>query len=456
MIYSLALSFYPDNVSKSNSGSKSKPKSRFKSESKSNSSDDKSVGVIRLLIYYFSAIVGVGIFLTPIAAFRIAGAASVFSWIIVLLMVIPIGICFSKVARDYPQSGGLSVVIRKGLGDHLGSITFLFLLFTMFLGNQLLGLCGAEYILTGLGVTNTAFYENILAFCIISFCSVIAIGGISLSTSVQGVSLFVLVGLMICVCFDCSDIMSAENLYNSKGDIWNTIYCIGTAVTLCFYSIIGWENMNAISGTVKNPERTYRLAVVMAIILIALFYLMIVFLLILCVPADRLSSAITVFSALLDVNSDSKILFIGNWVVVLMVFIGLITWIIGTSYTLMAAANDGLTPKFIAHKRKGVPRNGILTLLFLHFVTCIIEVLFELDIKIIVEFSGLNYMVVYSIIYLACCKLYFKDLKMRILSIISLTIILMFIPFNLSMASASMYMLCLVAVYYFIMRKCYS
>src|SRR5438046_8835385 len=72
---------------------------------------------------YVSSLLGSGIFVIPGLAARIAGPASILSWIILSIASYPFAYTFAKLSARRPESGRLYVFAREGLGIRTSSDT---------------------------------------------------------------------------------------------------------------------------------------------------------------------------------------------------------------------------------------------------------------------------------------------------------------------------------------------
>src|SRR5438034_2455911 len=64
---------------------------------------------------YVSSLLGSGIFVIPGLAARIAGPASIISWILLSLASYPFAYTFAKLSARNPESGGIYAFAREGL-----------------------------------------------------------------------------------------------------------------------------------------------------------------------------------------------------------------------------------------------------------------------------------------------------------------------------------------------------
>src|SRR5713226_10505243 len=65
---------------------------------------------------YVSSLLGSGIFVIPGLAARIAGPASIVSWLLLSLASYPFAYTFAKLSSRRPESGGIYAFARDGIG----------------------------------------------------------------------------------------------------------------------------------------------------------------------------------------------------------------------------------------------------------------------------------------------------------------------------------------------------
>ena len=66
---------------------------------------------------YVSSLLGSGIFVIPGLAARIAGPASIVSWLLLSLASYPFAYTFAKLSARRPESGGIYAFARDGIVD---------------------------------------------------------------------------------------------------------------------------------------------------------------------------------------------------------------------------------------------------------------------------------------------------------------------------------------------------
>src|SRR5437016_6683129 len=94
---------------------------------------------------YVSSLLGSGIFIIPGLAARIAGPASILSWIILSVASYPFAYTFAKLSARRPESGGIYVFAREGLGVGAGAATAWLFLAWAVLGAPAATVAAASY-----------------------------------------------------------------------------------------------------------------------------------------------------------------------------------------------------------------------------------------------------------------------------------------------------------------------
>src|SRR2546426_1381197 len=95
---------------------------------------------------YVSSLLGSGSFVVPGLAARIAGPASIVSWVLLSLASYPFAYTFAKLSAKPPESGGIYAVARDGIGLRAGAATgWLFLVWAV-LGAPAAAVAAAAYL----------------------------------------------------------------------------------------------------------------------------------------------------------------------------------------------------------------------------------------------------------------------------------------------------------------------
>src|SRR2546425_779376 len=95
---------------------------------------------------YVSSLLGSGIFVIPGLAARIAGPASIVSWMLLSLASYPFAYTFAKLSAKRPESGGIYAFARDGIGLRAGAATAWLFLAWAVLGAPAATVAAASYL----------------------------------------------------------------------------------------------------------------------------------------------------------------------------------------------------------------------------------------------------------------------------------------------------------------------
>src|SRR5438552_18110126 len=137
---------------------------------------------------YVSSLLGSGIFVIPGLAARIAGPASIISWILLSLASYPFAYTFAKLSARNPESGGIYAFAREGLGPGASAATAWLFLAWAVLGAPAATVAAASYLTCVFTLTRLA------VFLVASAILTGAFGVICLSSRLTRRSVVVIVG----------------------------------------------------------------------------------------------------------------------------------------------------------------------------------------------------------------------------------------------------------------------
>src|SRR5437016_13042565 len=313
---------------------------------------------------YVSSLLGSGIFVIPGLAARIAGPASILSWIILSIASYPFAYTFAKLSARRPESGGIYVFAREGLGIRASAATaWLFLAWavprapsaTVAAASYLefvFPLSRADVFLVAAGILIAAFVVNYLG---IRFT-----GRVRLATVAA-----ILAALTIAVVASVPRVSPA----NFTPFLPSGVASVGTAAALIVWSYLGYENTSNVAEEFRNPERDFHRSVVISVFLVSGLYLAIAVVTV-GTGAYMVGGGATPFAAMM---SDAFGSYGGAIVALLAVFVTFGTvnaYVAGMARVYYAAARDGVFPRTLAtvDRRTGVPHHAPVFLIGLVLV----------------------------------------------------------------------------------------
>ena len=385
----------------------------------------RNLGLFSLITYYFSTVVGAGIFIVPLSAAQVAGPASIISWVLVLILAYPIALVFSHIAQLFPYSDSIPRFVSKAAGDVLGKTIALLLLIVSIAGTPLLSLTAANH-LQHLFCLDHSCYTFEIAIFFVFISTVFNLLGIELSSFIQS---FCLLILIVAILLTISLATPHFNYNHLEPFVPHGNHSIVSAVIICFYSVVGWENVSSISEEVHSPYKTYKRAIHISMFLISAFYMLLVIATIMVIPFDKIHESKTLISCMLTMSNLGEYSFVGDALSILLIFLGLNVWIMGPSRLMYALSRDGLLHKVLSKTNgtNNVPQNAVIAQSIILIIILLLMKFLGWNENNLLSLCGLNYMLMYSII-MACGIKYFHSKKWKLLAAFPLVVILFFIP----------------------------
>src|SRR3989449_8047338 len=118
---------------------------------------------------YVSSLLGSGIFVIPGLAARIAGPASIVSWMLLSLAGYPFAYTFAKLSAKRPESGGIYAYARDGIGLSAGAATAWLFLAWGVPGAPAAAVAAAAYLAFVLPFTRLDIYLAAASILILAF-----------------------------------------------------------------------------------------------------------------------------------------------------------------------------------------------------------------------------------------------------------------------------------------------
>src|SRR5436190_8751274 len=324
---------------------------------------------------YVSSLLGSGIFVIPGLAARIAGPASILSWIILSIASYPFAYTFAKLSARRPESGGIYVFAREGLGIRASAATAWLFLAWAVLGAPAATVAAASYLefvfpLSRADVFLVAAGILIAAF-LVNYIGIRFTGRVQLATVAA-----ILAALTIAVVASAPRIALA----NYTPFLPNGVASIGTAAALIVWSYLGYENTSNVAEEFRNPERDFHRSVVISVFLISGLYLAIAIVTV-GTGAYTVGGGATPFAVMM---SGAFGTYGGAIVAFLAIFVTFGTvnaYVAGMARVYFAAARDGVFPRALAnvHRTTGAPRQALVFLTLLVLLRLVIFYILDVD-----------------------------------------------------------------------------
>lgn len=77
---------------------------------------NKELGLLQGIALLSTSLLGTGIFVVPALAATAAGEASLWAWMILIALVLPVAFTFAQLGKRFPHAGGAPHLIGRAFG----------------------------------------------------------------------------------------------------------------------------------------------------------------------------------------------------------------------------------------------------------------------------------------------------------------------------------------------------
>ena len=329
---------------------------------------ERTIGLVGGLSIGIGTMIGAGIFVFPGLAAGNAGPAAALSFAIGAVIALLVALPASELATAMPRSGGGYFFISRSMGTAYGSIVGLGLW---------LGLVFASaFYLVGLGHYAAAVFAEIgfalpispvipLGLLFGAVLTALSIAGTENTAKIQNVVVGVL--LVILTLFLSYGSLDALGIFGREAVpeafFPRGIFPVFSTAALIFTSYLGFAQVATVAGDIQNPSRNLPRAMVGSVVVVAIFYVVTIFVATSAFGAERLSEFGE--TAMVEVARE----FVGRPGAVAILLAGLLATfssanasILSASRTVYALSRDALLPKKASeiNLRYGTPHIALL------------------------------------------------------------------------------------------------
>lgn len=233
-----------------------------------------SISVSQGIALYVGAVLGSGILILPGMTAGVAGSGALVSWVIMVLLSLPLAFTFAFLSIEFPSSGGVSTFANQAFGHYAGALVGWFFFLAGSVGQIIVSLTGGVYI---------AFAFNLphyVAYLIAGILLIIAVAGNYLGLKTSGMVQLSIAGLTLLILLGTTlfaiPAITPENiaLHLTK----ESIIPISQSSMLIFWSFFGWEAISSLAPEFKSPrKRNIMRSTWGAVVIVGVLYLGIAF-----------------------------------------------------------------------------------------------------------------------------------------------------------------------------------
>ena len=337
--------------------------------------------------------IGSGVFLLPAALAVVAvqyGSSALLAWVVTGVGAMLLAGVFATLGRAYPKTGGPYAYARRAFGDFVGFQTAWGYWIAAWVGNAAIATAFVGYttvVWSGLGDSALAMaLLAVGAVWLLTFVNILGVrqgGWVQVVTTVlKFVPLAVIgvIGLFYLKADHFTPFMEATG--TGARQAFTFLEGITMAVGLTLWAFIGLESATVPAEEVKDPERTIPRATYLGTAVTTLIYIVATVAVMGIIPLATLQSSNAPFAdAATSIFGGAW----GRWVAVVgmvSAFGALNGWTLLTARVSLAAAEDGLFPRFFGrvHGGRRTPVYGLVAaavlvtgLVFMNYTSSLVD-----------------------------------------------------------------------------------
>ncbi|WP_237044035.1 L-methionine/branched-chain amino acid transporter [Aquipseudomonas alcaligenes] len=352
---------------------------------------NKELGLLQGIALLSTSLLGTGIFVVPALAATAAGSASLWAWLILIALVLPVAFTFAQLGRHFPHAGGAPHLIGRAFGARSERLIAL-----LFLAVLPVGLPAALNIATGFwqAVLPIGRGEALLIqFATLGLMLLLGQRPARASGLVQGLIALAILGTVGLVWWVGDLPLASQPLLPPIDGSWQLI---PAALGVMFWCFVGIEAFTHLGEEFKHPRRDFPLALLLGVLLAGLVYW-------------AFSVAVLSFGVYGNEHSDAASLprlmhrLLGDearWLVAavgyLACFASMNVYVQGFARLIWSLADeDKLPPALAVCNRHGVPARALLLVVLICALCAALAAVLQLSVDDLIRYANGNFIVVY-------------------------------------------------------------
>src|SRR5690606_5806369 len=228
---------------------------------------NKELGLGQGVALLSTSLLGTGIFVVPALAATAAGSASLWAWLILIALVLPVAFTFAELGRRHPHAGGAPHLIGLAFGARNERLIAL-----LFLAVLPVGLPAALNIATGFWQAVVPLAQGeVLAIQLATLGAMLLLGQRPPRASglVQALIAVAIIGAVALIWWAGELPRASQPLLPASGVDWSRL---PAALGVMFWCFVGIEAFTHLGEEFRNPRRDFPLALLLGVLLAGLVY----------------------------------------------------------------------------------------------------------------------------------------------------------------------------------------
>ncbi len=352
---------------------------------------NQELGLLQGIGLLSTSLLGTGIFVVPALAATAAGEASLWAWMILIALVLPVAFTFAQLGRHFPHAGGAPHLIGRAFGARMERLSAL-----LFLAVLPVGLPAALNIASGFW---QALFDldrsQTLAIQLATLVALLLLGQRPAKASglVQGAIAVAIIGTIALIWWVGDLPVASQPLLPPISGSW---HLLPAALGVMFWCFVGIEAFTHMGEEFKNPERDFPLALLFGVLLAGLVYW-------------ACSVAVLSFNAYGDVHNDAtslprmldlllgdKARYLTAVVGYLACFASMNVYMQGFARLIWSLADEGKLPPALAQRNaQGVPARALLLVILICALCATLAWSLSLSLDQLIRYANGNFVVIY-------------------------------------------------------------
>jgi len=352
---------------------------------------NKELGLLQGVGLLSTSLLGTGVFVIPALAATAAGDISLWAWLLLIVLVLPMAFTFAQLGRHYPHAGGAPHLIGRAFGAPMERTSA-----WLFLAVIPVGLPAALNIASGFWHALFALSDlAILAIQLATLGIILLLGQRPARTSggVQIVIALAIVATIALIWFK-GDLPHAEQpLLPPLAGNWQLL---PVALGVMFWCFVGIEAFTHLGEEFKNPQRDFPLALLLGVLLAGLVYWACsVAVLSFHAYGDARTDAASL-PLMLDVLLGDQARWLSASIGYLACFASMNVYIQGFSRLIWSLADEGKLPRALAVRNaNGVPAKALLLVVLSCALSATLIWSLSLSLDQLIRYANGNFIVIY-------------------------------------------------------------
>jgi amino acid efflux transporter len=352
---------------------------------------NKELGLLQGVGLLCTSLLGTGVFVIPALAASVAGEVSLWAWLLLIILVLPIALTFAQLGRQHPHAGGAPHLIGCAFGARMERLSAF-----LFLAALPVALPAALNIASGFWQALFALADGaVITIQLLTLALTLLLGQRSARTS-GGLQIVIalLIITTVALIWYKGELPRAERplLPSLHGD-WQLL---PAALGIMFWCFVGIEAFTHLGEEFKNPRRDFPLALLFGVLLAGLVYWACSVAVLSFHAYGNEGNGAASLPQMLDDLFGQQARWLSASIGYLACFASINTYIQGFSRLIWSLAEEGKLARPLARRNaNGVPTNALL-LVVLGCALCTLLIWsLSLPLDQLIRYANGNFIVIY-------------------------------------------------------------